>query len=267
MSILRNGVSLAIALPLVGGLATVTSLAPQTANADPVAPCYYESRSGDTINPPDSNSPECGIYKGEVSISKAYVDTVVNRKPWGRKLLKQAVLLDVRSIPEYKAGHPENSYNVPYPFIYQECEKRQPDGACIKGGTRIPQPAEDFVSYVEKIVPNKNTPIYTLCRTGVRSVGAANRLTEAGYKNVYNIWEGFVGVLLKAPFYVRDESGNVVYEDDKPLTESLEVDLNHDGELTDADKNGWKYHGDLPYTKRLRPHLIYRPYVSYYWYD
>jgi rhodanese-related sulfurtransferase len=63
-------------------------------------------------------------------------------------------------------------------------------------------------------------------RTGVRSVGAANRLTEAGYTNVSNMWEGWVGVNLKAPQVVRyDEEGNEIIAD-------ASVDLNHDGVLT-----------------------------------
>ena len=50
-----------------------------------------------------------------------------------------------------------------------------------------------------KVIPDKDTPIYTLCRTGMRSVSSGNRLTDAGYTNFRNIWEGFVGVGLMAP--------------------------------------------------------------------
>jgi rhodanese-related sulfurtransferase len=228
--------------------------------------CFYESRRGINV--------ECGIYKSEVSPAKAYLDTLFTFGKW-RGRPRGPVILDVRSIPEYKAGHPKGAYNVPYPFINEVCGgdgSRRPDGACITRGTRTPQSAEDFVAYVEQIIPDKHTPIYTLCRTGSRSVGAANRLAEIGYKNVSNIWEGFVGVYLNAPQYVFDENGDQVFWDDDgdpstdevPLVENLPVDLNHDGQLTDADKNGWVNHQDLPYVKTLLPWLIYKPYASDY---
>ena len=197
-----------------------------------------------------------GCYHSEISPAEAFAETVAIGK-WSDRSRK-AVLLDVRSTPEYKAGHPQRSYNVPYPFIYQYCDDvdnsgpqddRRPDGACKSGGERISQPAEDFVAYVESIVPDKNTPIFTMCRTGVRSVGAAEVLTLAGYKEVRNIWEGFVGINLTAPNQV-----------DPTLTNPTgvgPVDLNHDGELTDEDKNGWRYHQGLPYETRLLPSLMW----------
>jgi rhodanese-related sulfurtransferase len=187
----------------------------------------------------------------------------------------------VRSLSEYKAGHPEHAYNVPYPYINQTCDMtgRYPDGACKKSVSTTAQSAADFVAYVEQLIPNKDTPIYTLCRTGVRSVGAANRLTEAGYTKVRNMWEGFVGVNLKAPFFVYEaDDGDpntppvkVMWDHDNnpstamvPKTEDLPVDLNHDGVLTDEDKNGWLYHLALPYDTRLLPKLIYKPYADQY---
>jgi rhodanese-related sulfurtransferase len=175
---------------------------------------------------------------------------VVKRGKWSNPS-ERPVLIDVRSTPEYRAGHPEHSYNVPSPFIYQYCEDvgeigaydddRRPDGACISGDKElennlIDQPKADFVAYVESIVPDKDTPIYTMCRTGVRSVRAAAFLTEAGYTHVRNIWEGFVGVYLTAPFQDPAQT------DPTPGP----VDLNHDGQLTDEDKNGWRNHQGLP---------------------
>ena len=45
------------------------------------------------------------------------------------------------------------------------------------------------------------------------------------------------------------------------------VDLNHDGELTDEDKNGWRNHQGLPYETRLLPKLMYQGNYAgtYYW--
>ena len=176
------------------------------------------------------------------------------------------LILDVRSIPEYVAGHPEHAINAPYPYIYQYCNEqgRHPDGACKSASKNddgsIQQIAQDpaaFVAYIEQRIPDKDTPIYTLCRTGVRSVGAANLLTDAGYTNVRNIWEGFWGVKLTAPKTQAD--GSVAL---------ASVDLNHDGVVDDLDNNGWRNHQGLPYDTRLLPRLIYQPMADIYqWED
>lgn len=208
-------------------------------------PCPFdESRSG-----------LCGHYHSQISPAEAFIDTVAARGKWGEPS-RQPVILDVRSTSEYKAGHPEHAVNVPYPYIYQYCDDkgRSPDGACVRGVGTLPQDPVAFADYVESIIPDKSTPIYTLCRTGVRSVGAANVLTDRGYTNVRNVWEGFVGINLTAP--KRQEDGSVKVEP---------VDLNHDGALTDEDKNGWRYHQGLPYDTRLLPPLLYQPYAHLYY--
>ncbi len=219
--------------------------------ADEPACPFNEGRSG-----------ICGDYASEISPAKAFLDTVVKRGKWS-KPSERPVIIDVRSTPEYKAGHPEHAYNVPYPFIYQHCNSqldgvnRKPDGACISGGTKDLQNPVAFVNYVESILPNKETPIYTMCRTGVRSVFAGNLLADAGYTNVRNIWEGFVGKNLIAPF--QDEN----QMDSTPGP----VDLNHDGTLDDKDLNGWRNHQALPYDTRLLRKLIYRPSADAYDWD
>ncbi len=192
-------------------------------------------------------------YHSEISAAEAYV-RAVDDDGWdhghhqGAKHGKpRAVIVDVRSIPEYVAGHPEGATNIPYPFIYQPCTERSPDGACIGGGARVPQPDAEFVAAVEQAFPNKDTAIYTLCRTGHRSVLAANLLTAAGYTHVRNIWQGFVG------------QTKVDFNLDGPL------DLNHDGQITDQDKDGWRYYQGLPYSTKLQPQLIYQPYAYYYY--
>ena len=242
MNILIRSTIFAMAAPVLATIFPVTAWA-----EDEEPPCpFYENRSG-----------LCGYYHSEISPAEAFVDTVVKRGNWS-KPSERPVIIDVRSTPEYKAGHPEHAYNVPSPYIYQYCDEqgRRPDGACIHGGEKINQTVEAFVSYVESIVPDKDTPIYTLCRTGVRSVGAANFLTDAGYTHVRNIWEGFVGIYLTAP---------KVQEDGSVLVQP--VDLNHDGQLTDADKNGWRNHQALPYDTRLLPPLIYQTFAETYDWD
>ena len=246
MGILKKSRVFALAIP------ALTVIYPASVWAEePEPPSYCEATGkGDIFN--ENRRGICGDYASEISPAEAFLNTVVNR---GKKGNERPIILDVRSTPEYRAGHPQYSYNVPSPFIYQTCldeynngdpvepPLRRPDGACKSGGERIAQPPEDFVSYVESIVPNKDTPIYTLCRTGSRSVGAAEILTKAGYSNVRNIWEGFVGINLIADNQVYVEEG--VYAPGP-------VDLNHDGMLTDEDKNGWRYHQGLPYETKLK---------------
>jgi rhodanese-related sulfurtransferase len=198
-------------------------------------------------------------YESEISAAEAYLKGVANQRNWGHEhghgnkvKGKHPVIIDVRSIPEYAAGHPEGAHNIPYPFIYQYCDSqgRSPDGACIGHLTpdqRIWQEDAILVAAVEKAVPDKDTPIYTLCRTGHRSVLAANILTAAGYTHVRNIWQGFVGQY------------KVDYYGDTPL------DLNHDNQYTDADKDGWRYYQGLPYSTKLKPRLLYKPYVYLYY--
>jgi len=237
MGILTKPGIFALAIPAFTAILSSAALA-----EEPACP-FYENRSG-----------LCGYYQSEISPARAFADTVVKRGKWGSPS-QQPVILDVRSTSEYKAGHPEHAYNAPYPYVYQYCDAtgRSPDGACKKATGMLPQTNDDFVNHVKSIVPNMDTPIYTLCRTGVRSVGAANVLTDAGYINVRNIWEGFVGINLTAP--KKQSDGTVLVQT---------VDLNHDGVLNDEDKNGWRYHQGLPYDTRLLPPLLYKPMVDLY---
>ena len=50
-----------------------------------------------------------------------------------------------------------------------------------------------FEDSVRDAVPDKQTPIVFLCRSGVRSAAAAKALTALGYTQCFNIAEGFEG--------------------------------------------------------------------------
>ncbi len=228
--------ALALALPVLGAVLASPAQAED--------PCTFN----------ESRSLLCGHYLSEISPAEAFVDTVVKRGSWGDQS-QQPVILDVRSLAEYKAGHPENAINAPWPYIQQTCDSqgRTVDGACKKSTSQTAQNVNDFVNFVRAKVPNLDTPIYTLCRTGVRSVGAANVLTDAGYTNVRNVWEGFWGIRLKGETVVNGVAVTEV------------VDLNHDGVLDDRDNNGWRNHQQLPYDTRLLPNLIYQPMATLYY--
>ena len=70
-----------------------------------------------------------------------------------------AVLLDVRTPEEYRAGHIPGSRNVPL----QALDK------------------------VTGVVKNQDTPVFVYCRSGARSSQAVSSLRRMGYANVKNI--------------------------------------------------------------------------------
>ncbi|MDH5424798.1 MAG: rhodanese-like domain-containing protein [Gammaproteobacteria bacterium] len=177
-------------------------------------------------------------YHSEVSAAKAYILTNHDKGNVGESEFNNAIIIDVRTVEEYGAGHPPKASNIPFPHIHSRPNK--PD-------IYIPQLPEQFVSDVIAAYPDRNTPILTLCRTGYRSVLAANLLADAGYTNVRNIWQGFVGNTKV------DTVGNV-------------LDLNNNGIDGDAgDRDGWSGYQELPVSTKLLPQLIYAPYEYLYY--
>lgn len=70
-----------------------------------------------------------------------------------------AVLLDVRTQQEYREGHVPTSKNVPLQSLTQ----------------------------VEKVVGDKNKPLFVYCYSGSRSSQAVRMLSKMGYANVKNV--------------------------------------------------------------------------------
>jgi rhodanese-related sulfurtransferase len=76
-----------------------------------------------------------------------------------------------------------------------------PDPAAVKNPFHkiswVVFPAMDrnphFEDAVRDAVPDKDTPIAFLCRSGVRSASAAKAMTALNYTHCYNIAEGFEG--------------------------------------------------------------------------
>lgn len=60
----------------------------------------------------------------------------------------------------------------------------------IPGAIHIPQ--AQLTSLVERLVQDKITPIYLLCRGGVRSLYAAQSLNQLGYEEVYSVDGGII---------------------------------------------------------------------------
>lgn len=90
---------------------------------------------------------------------------------------QNAVLIDVRTPAEYtNIGHPIGAILIPWLEQF---------GAPIN---------PNFITDVQKQVPDTNTPVLLLCRSGQRSLAAAQLLEHIGYTQIINITEGFEGI-------------------------------------------------------------------------
>lgn len=74
-------------------------------------------------------------------------------------------ILDVRSKQEYQEGHIDGAISLPEYEINREI--------------------------TDKILPDKKENIMVYCSTGKRSKKAKGKLERLGYKNIYNLYEGF----------------------------------------------------------------------------
>ena len=133
------------------------------------------------------------------------------------------VVLDVRTPEEYIfVGHAPMARNIPVRVLNRELT--------AKNGKPVMEPNPDFVSQVKRDYKASDT-ILVMCRSGGRSAMAVNLLAEAGFKQVYNITDGFEGDAVKEP------------------------DSYYNGKRV---KNGWKNSG-APWTYNLDPNLMYHP--------
>ena len=157
-------------------------------------------------------------YTSEISPAKTFLE-----------MHSGAIVIDVRRLREYYAGHPyaenapvgyQHAYNVPYPHIDDNNNNQDPQEfydqvvEAVERATGMDRDDPEFY----------DTPIRTLCRTGARSVRAANILADledplhnnppqpgdatvigTPFTDVRNIWEGFVGQYKEA--YLRPLTG------------------------------------------------------------
>ncbi len=106
-----------------------------------------------------------------------YAGLVAPDEAWKLFINGQAHLVDVRATEERKfVGHVPNTLHVAW----------QTGPALIKNPR--------FLRELENKLP-KDAVILLLCRSGKRSAAAAANATAAGFKNVFNVREGFEGEL------------------------------------------------------------------------
>jgi len=107
----------------------------------------------------------------EVSVQQAFAALEKNT---------DAVLVDVRTDAEWQVGVPDLSSANKKPMTLSW--RTQP--AMVLN--------TQFESQLMQQLPNHNTPIYFLCRSGGRSNDAANAMAKLGYLNCNNILGGFI---------------------------------------------------------------------------
>ena len=89
-----------------------------------------------------------------------------------------AVLIDVRTKVEHDfVGRPLNAVHVPW--------KEAPEWQLNPG----------FIDQVRQAVNDTTSPVLLLCRSGARSLTAAEALQQAGFTHLVNILDGFEGDL------------------------------------------------------------------------
>src|SRR5687767_699366 len=84
--------------------------------------------------------------------------------------------VDVRSVPEFQAGHPTGAFNVPLMHM----------------GPAGMAPNPEFLDVMKKAFPT-DAKLVVGCKAGGRSARAAALLESAGYTNVVDQRAGFEG--------------------------------------------------------------------------
>lgn len=88
------------------------------------------------------------------------------------------IYLDVRSVPEFEAGHAPGAINIPIAHL---------TGAGMS-------PNADFAAVVEAALP-KDAKLVVGCKSGGRSARACEIMSQMGYTNLTNVRGGFVGAM------------------------------------------------------------------------
>ncbi len=126
------------------------------------------------------------------------------------------IYLDVRSVPEFEAGHPKDAINIPILHLNP--------GAGMA-------PNEDFLNVVEGHL-SKDAKLVVGCKAGGRSARACELLEQRGYTNVTNVRGGFVAA--------TDNFGRVVEPGwsmlNLPISTEAPEEARYDGLLAKAKK-------------------------------
>lgn len=151
-------------------------------------------------------------------------------------------LLDVRTRAEYQfVGHPAGAYLFPYRFFGNELKKK--DGVYEYA---FGQKNKHFVEEIGKLF-KKTDNLLIISRDGTRSALAAKELLDAGFKNVYDVEDGFEG-----PYFPTFKDSNR----DKFYRQIAKRNKVHGFGL--RRHYGWQWWG-LPWTYQMDSKYIYPP--------
>ncbi len=220
------------------------------------------------------------LYLSDISSAKAWYNVSKNKDENGKK----PVIIDVRRVEEYIAGHPVGALSIPFPhvtgspvkandsengYIGYDVSVDEEVGFLATDGKDGTLPIGEFVNHVKRFVKDKDQPIYLLCKTGHRSVQAANALVKYGnYTQVKNIWEGYEGqpkyAYTGAVPTISGADGITIPEGgvaDLKVKETkfVQLDLNHDGVFDNNDKDGWAFYQGLPTETKLVKSKLFNP--------
>jgi rhodanese-related sulfurtransferase len=154
-------------------------------------------------------------------------------------------LIDVRTRAEYQfIGHPPTAYLFPYYFW---------NGTLAKKGEnweyQFSVKNKSFVDEISKKYQKTNN-LLIICRDGTRSILAARDLIKSGFKNVYNVRDGFEGPYFP---YFEDENRHKFY---RHLAKRNKIPgFNH------RRFYGWQW-WNLPWTYEINTKYIYPPDLS-----
>lgn len=157
---------------------------------------------------------------------------------------KGTFLIDARNRAEYMLlGHPPQAYNMPWRFLTSEFQVKdgpfQGGKAPYTGYQVTLEPNPDFVGVVQSLFKTEDRLI-VLSSDGEEGADAADALSKAGFKKVYNIRHGFLGDPL-------------VSKEQQKLAERLSPHFGQRGLV-----NGWVFWG-LPVIYAMDLRYVYPP--------
>lgn len=151
-------------------------------------------------------------------------------------------LIDVRTRAEYQfVGHPERAYLFPFMFFTNTFVKGEE-----KSGYQLSQKNKAFIEQISKVF-KKTDNLLIMCRDGERSTLAVKDLLAAGFKNVFDVEDGFEGASF--PFFA-DPNRHKFYRQLAKRNKIYGFDHRR--------HYGWQWWG-LPWTYDIDPKYIYPP--------
>ena len=151
-------------------------------------------------------------------------------------------LIDIRTRPEYQLiGHPLMAYHFPYFFWTGNLATKGENCEYQLNGKN-----KSFVQEISKKFQKTNN-LLILCRDGTRSILAARELLKNGFKNIYNVRDGFEG----APFpFFEDGNRHKFF---RQLAKRNKIPTYDHRRFY-----GWQWWG-LPWTYEINSKYIYPP--------